>query len=119
MVTYADVAKRHCIYATALLEVLVFAKFTLFLSLLLLADVLIVRWHMKTPYTFTAVTMTCTPVAAALCVSLSHDTWWYAHGMDYIGIPLWLCPMHGLFAHWVLDAYWLVTLNDVRKATLP
>ena len=44
---------------------------------------------------------------------------WYAHGMNIIGIPLWLCPVHGLFVHWALDVYWLVTLTDARKATLP
>lgn len=119
MVTYADVGKRHCIYATALLEVLVFAEFTFFLTALLLIDVGIVRWHMNTPYGFAAVTSLCTPVAASLCVTLSHHTWWYAHGMPIISIPLWLLPMHGLFAHWALDAYWLVTLRDVRKSTLP
>ena len=119
MVTYADVTKRHIMYATALLEVLMFSQFTLFLTALLLIDVGVVRWHMNTPLGFTAIAMVCTPLAAALCVKLSHHTWWYAHGMDYIGIPLWLCPMHGLFAHWALDAYWLVTLRDVRKSTLP
>ena len=119
MVTYADVGKRHCIYATALLEVLMFAQSTVFLTALLLIDVGIVRWHMNTPYAFAGLTMFCTPIAASLCVTLSHHTWWYAHGLPYISIPLWLLPMHGLFAHWVLDAYWLVTLHDVRKATLP
>lgn len=44
---------------------------------------------------------------------------WYAHGLSWVGVPLWLPPLHGLFAHWVLDAYWLVTLRDARKATLP
>tara|TARA_B110000858_G_C17556526_1_gene360561 strand:+ start:66 stop:434 length:369 start_codon:yes stop_codon:yes gene_type:complete len=119
MVTYSDVGKRHVVYATALLEVVVFAEFTLFLTAMLLIDVGIARWHMNTPYAFSLVAMLCTPVAASLCVTLSHHTWWYAHGMNIIGIPLWLCPMHGLFAHWALDAYWLVTLRDVRKSTLP
>ena len=119
MVTYADVGKRHIIYATALLEVIVFAEVTLFLTVLLLVDLGIVRWHMHTPYGFAAAAMICTPLATSLCVTLSHHTWWYAHGMSFIAIPLWLCPMHGLFAHWALDAYWLVTLRDVRKSTLP
>lgn len=55
------------------------------------------------------------PVTHSLCPVRR----WYAHGMDLLGIPLWLCPMHGLFAHWALDAYWLTTLTEVRKATLP
>ena len=59
------------------------------------------------------------PARHMVCVKLSHHTWWYAHGMDLLGFPSWLMPMHGLLAHWVLDAYWLVTLTDVRKATLP
>jgi hypothetical protein len=36
-----------------------------------------------------------------------------------LGVPPWLFPMHGLFAHWVLDAYFMVTLSEVRKITLP
>ena len=119
MVTYSDVGKRHAVYLAALLEVILFAEYTLLLSALLLLNAGIVRWHMNTPYAFTGVAMLCTPVAASLCVTLSHHTWWYAHGMPVISIPLWLCPMHGLFAHWALDAYWLVTLRDVRKSTLP
>jgi hypothetical protein len=51
----------------------------------------------------------CGPLAAALCVQLSHETWWYAHGLSLVGVPLWLCPLHGLFAHWVIDVYFLVT----------
>ena len=119
MVTYSDVGKRHAIYGVAMLEVLLFAEFTLALTLLLLIDAGVVRWHMGTPYTFAAITMLCTPVATAFCVTLSHHTWWYAHGLPIIAVPLWLCPLHCLFAHWALDAYWLVTLRDGRKATLP
>jgi hypothetical protein len=119
MVTYADVGKRHIIYATAMLEVLSFAEYTLFLAFLLAIDAGIVCWHMNTPVTFAAVAAVCTPLATSICVTLSHHTWWYAHGMSVVGIPLWLCPLHCLFAHWALDAYWLVTLRDVRKSTLP
>ena len=119
MVTYADVGRRFLIYAIGLLEVILFAEYTLVLTLLLLANIAVVRWHMKTPYTFSAVAMAATPFAAALCVKLNHHTWWYAHGMGYASIPPWLCPMHGLVAHWALDLYWLVSLRDVRKATLP
>ena len=54
-----------------------------------------------------------------MCVKLSVHTWWYAHGMPLLGVPVWLAPVHGLFAHWALDAYWMVTLRDARKATLP
>ena len=119
MVTYTDVARRHVVYASAVCAVLVTAEYTLFLTTLLLLALSAVRCHMKTPPMFTLLTTTCTPLTTGLCVKLSHHTWWYAHGMDYLGFPLWLMPMHGLLAHWVLDAYWLVTLTDVRKATLP
>ena len=141
MVTYGDVGRRHVIYGVALLQVILFAEYTLFLTALLLVDMGLVCWHMNTPYAFTGIAMSCTPVAASLCVTLSHHTWWYepfpqtlhncpvpipsvhvpryAHGMNIIGIPLWLCPVHGLFVHWALDVYWLVTLTDARKAALP
>ena len=119
MVTYGDVGRRHVIYGVALLQVILFAEYTLFLTALLLVDMGLICWHMNTPYAFTGIAMSCTPVAASLCVTLSHHTWWYAHGMNIIGIPLWLCPVHGLFVHWALDVYWLVTLTDARKATLP
>lgn len=101
------------------MSVILLAKFTVFLTVLLGALLAGVRWHMQSPLGFALATSVCTPIAAALCVKLSHDTWWYAHGMATCGVPLWLFPMHGLFAHWVLDAYWLVTLKDVRKTTLP
>jgi hypothetical protein len=119
MVTYGDVGRRHAVYAVALFEVILLSKYTVLLTALLLVDLAIVRRHMNTPYAFTGITMLCTPVAASLCVTLSHHTWWYAHGMPLLAIPSWTCPMHGLFAHWALDAYWLVTLRDVRKSTLP
>ena len=107
------------VYGAALLAVIVLAEYTLVLTASLLVGLLFVRWHMRTAYSFAAVTSVCTPLAASLCVKLSHHTWWYAHGMSVLGIPLWLCPMHGLFAHWALDAFWIVTLKDVRKSALP
>ena len=106
-------------YVVATLEVILFAEYTWFLAALLLADLALVRWHMGTPHAFAVLAVCCTPLATACCVKLSHHTWWYAHGLDLLGFPPWLCPMHGLFAHWVLDAYFLATLTDVRKSTLP
>ena len=119
MVTYGEVGRRHGVYAMALCAVITTAEYTLVLSTFLLACLLFARCHMRSPPMFTVATTVVTPLVTGLCVKLSHHTWWYAHGMDYLGFPLWLMPMHGLLAHWVLDAYWLVTLTDVRKATLP
>lgn len=64
----------------------------------------------------------CAPAAHCRALPAAHPGGllrWYAHGLSWVGVPLWLPPLHGLFAHWVLDAYWLVTLRDARKATLP
>lgn len=76
MVTYGDVGRRHVIYGVALLQVILFAEYTLFLTALLLVDMGLVCWHMNTPYAFTGIAMSCTPVAASLCVTLSHHTWY-------------------------------------------
>lgn len=119
MVTYAEVGKRHAAYASAVVVTILFAEHTLFLTALLCGVLAGVKWHMGTPSPFLVAIGTCGPLAAALCVKLSHHSWWYAHGMDWIGVPLWLPPLHAIFAHWILDAYWLVTLRDARKSTLP
>jgi hypothetical protein len=119
MVAYSDVVRRHAGYATALFAVVTLAQFTLCLTVVLSTVLAGVRWDMKTPIAFSLLVGASGPLAAALCVQLSHDTWWYAHGLSVVGVPLWLCPLHGLFAHWVIDAYFLVSLSDVRKTTLP
>lgn len=119
MVTYADVAQRHALYVAAVFSTVVTAQYTVFLTCILTVELVCICYHMRTPPFFTILASTCTPLATSVCVKLSHHTWWYAHGMDLLGFPPWLMPMHGLLAHWVLDAYWFVTLTDVRKATLP
>ena len=119
MVTYEDVGRRHAGYAAALFAVVALARTTVCLAVVLVALLAGVRWHMNTPLAFSLLVGAGGPLAAALCVQLSHDTWWHAHGLSWVGVPLWLCPLHGLFAHWVIDAYWLVTLRDARKAALP
>ena len=106
-------------YKRQVLSIITTAQYTVLLTCILIVALASVCHHMKTPLLFTALTATCTPLSTSFCVKLSHHTWWYAHGMDLLGFPPWLVPMHALLAHWVLDAYWLVTLTDVRKATLP
>lgn len=119
MVTYRDVAKRHGAYFTALLLVIAVSKHTWTLFLLLCAILCCVKWHQNTPIGFAILTFFATPLTAGFCVKLSSHTWWYANPIDIIGVPPWLFPMHGILAHWVLDAYFIVTLSEVRKITLP
>jgi len=119
MVTYQKVAKRHAVYATGVLAVTMLAEFTWALTVVLFTLLALVRWHMNTPITFTMLSCLCGPLSTTLSVNLSAHTLWFAHGMHILAIPPWLLAVHGLFAHWALDAYWLVTLRDVRKTTLP
>jgi len=119
MVTYFDVGVRHGIYALSLVEIILLAQFTVVLSVLLTVNVGVVCWHMDSPLKFMGIVVVGGPIGAALCVTLSHHTWWYAHGLSVVAVPMWLFPLHGLFGHWILDAYWLATLREVRKATLP
>ena len=119
MVTYRDVGKRHCAYFTSLLLVIAVSKHTWTLFLLLCVILGVVKWHHNTPIAFVATTFFATPILTGFCVKLSAHTWWYANPIDLLGVPPWLFPMHGLFAHWVLDAYFMVTLSEVRKITLP
>jgi hypothetical protein len=119
MVVYRDLVKRHGAYGTALLAVIVMSQYTWALTGLLTGMLLGVRWHHSTPVPFMILTTFATPIATGLCVKLSAHTWWYASPIEFIGVPPWLFPMHGLLAHWVLDAYFMVTLRDLRKSALP
>lgn len=119
MVTYRDVSKRHGFYASALIAVVVLAEHTTVLAVILAGLLAMVSVHMRAPKWFALFVSLLGPCAASVCVNGSHHTWWYAHGMPWLGVPLWLFPMHGLFGHWILDAYWVVSLTDVRKSTLP
>lgn len=119
MVTYREVAKRHMAYASALLGVIAVSKYAWFLCMFLLALLAGLWQHHGTPVAFVGLTLVATPLMTGLCVNLSAHTWWYAQPMDLLGVPPWLFPLHGILAHWVLDAYFLVTLQEVRKITLP
>lgn len=119
MVTYRDVAKRHVLYGFAFLLLVTISKYTWTLALALSILFGAVKYHHGTPHGFAAMTFISTPVMTGLCVNMSSNTWWYAHPIDFLGVPPWLFPLHGLLAHWVLDAYFLVTLSEVRKITLP
>lgn len=119
MVGHRDIAKRHGVYTVALLSVILFSKYTYFLASVLTGMLLAIRWHHSTTYPFLMLVSFATPLSTGLCVKLSAHTWWYAAPIELLGIPPWLFPMHGLFAHWVLDAYFLATLHDLRKSVLP
>ena len=119
MVTYYEVGKRHAVYASVLVVLALCAEHTLMTTGVLLAMLVAVNWHMGSSRAFAAAVSLLGPVGASVCVNASHHTWWYAHGIPIISVPLWLFPLHGIFAHWILDMYWVVTLKEVRKATLP
>lgn len=119
MVTYRDVGKRHAVYGAGVIAVATLAQFSGMLTVVLFAALGAVRWHMGTPLLFCIAACACGPACAALCVNLSVHTFWFAHGMPWLSVPTWLPAVHGLFAHWALDLYFLVTLRDVRKTTLP
>lgn len=119
MVTYRDVSKRHGGYLLSFILVVTISSRPWILAMLLTLVLGAVRWHQNTPIGFAALTFFATPLFAGLCVNLSSYTWWYAKPLDYVGVPPWLFPLHGLLAHWILDAYFMVTLSEVRKITLP
>ena len=120
MVRYVDVGRRHVLYACGFVAVLFSSCNPRFLLGLLFAIVCGVVVDTKTPVAFSVVTAVVPTVATVGCVAGSVDTWWYAHTMSrVVAVPPWLPMLHVLFAHWALDAYWLVTLRTVRKETLP
>lgn len=119
MVTFRDVAKRHASYAAGLASTILLAPWPLALTLALGALTAAVRWHQQTPVAFLIATSVSATLMTAMVVSFSAKTWWYADGLPYLNIPLWLLPLHGLAAQWVLDVYYLTTLRDVRRSTLP
>ena len=75
MVAYSDVVRRHAGYAAALFAVVTLAQFTICLAVVLSAILAGVRWDMNTPVAFSLLVGAGGPLAAALCVQLSHDTW--------------------------------------------
>lgn len=119
MVVYRDVIKRHAIYLTSIVSVIAISQYTWALTGVLTGTLLAVRWNHSTPLPFMFLTTFATPIVTGFCVKLSAHTWWYAAPIDWLGVPPWLFPMHGILAHWVLDAYYLVTLRDLRKSALP
>lgn len=119
MVTFREVGKRHCVYFLAFVLVIAASKHTWTLFLLLSTLLAGIRWHHGTPAAFVGLVCIATPVATGFVVKLSNHTWWYADPIESLGVPPWLFPLHGLMAHWVLDAYFVVTLSEVRKITLP
>ena len=119
MVTYAEVSRRHAAYTFAVIATIVLAKYTWILTAVLCALLASVKWHMHMPVHFTVIVSIGGALATALCVQLSHETLWFAHGIEHIGVPPWLPPAHALAAHWVMDMFWIVTLRDARKAALP
>jgi|TARA_B110000977_G_C10783256_1_gene379479 hypothetical protein len=119
MVTYREIGKRHAAYFSALVLVISVSNYTWLLFSLLCALLAAVKWHHGSPLAFVALTFFSTPLLTGFVVKLSSHTWWYAHPVEMIGVPPWLFPLHSLLAHWVLDAYFLATLQEVRKITLP
>lgn len=119
MVSQLDLMKRHAVYAIAIVLIITMSKYTWLLAVTLTGVLLGIRWHHSTPVPFMLLTSFATPIATGFCVKLSAHTWWYASPIDFIGVPPWLFPLHGLLAHWVLDAYFMVTLRDLRKSALP
>ena len=119
MVTYRDVGERHAVYAAGVLSIVLFAEYTVLLTTILIAALVGIKWHMGTPPMFSMMVCTVVPLGVSMCIKLSVHTWWYARGVPLLAIPPWLPPLHGLLAHWALDAYWLVTLRDARRVALP
>jgi len=119
MVVYRDIVNRHIVYSAAVFAVITISQYTWMLAGLLTGLLLGIRWHHGTPVPFMVLTAFATPIVTGLCVKLSAHTWWYAAPIDWLGVPPWLFPMHGLLAHWVLDAYFMITLRDLRKSALP
>ena len=119
MVTRNDLLKRHAVYAATVSLVITIAKYTWALTSILLGMLLGVRWLHSTPIYFTLGVCFTLPAVTSLCVNMSAHTWWYAFPLDGLAVPPWLFPLHGILAHWVLDAHYMVTLRDLRKSALP
>ena len=119
MVTFAAVGKRHALYGIAVVAIVSLAEFTWTLAALLLVVLGVVKQHMGTPSTFALLACVCGPACAALCARLSVHTLWFAHGVPWLVVPAWLPPAYGLLAHWAIDLYFLTTVRDLRRQTLP
>jgi len=119
MVTYESIAKRHMLYLSVLVSLVLISQYTWILTSYLTIVLAGVNWHQSTPKSFLILTTFTTAIATGVCAKLSSHTWWYAAPIDVIGVPPWMFPVHGILAHWVLDAYYIATLQDLRKSALP
>lgn len=119
MVLHRDIYKRFGLYTSSIVLVIIMAARPLALTLSLIALLVALRWHSAAPVNFLLITSAVPSIASGLCVRLSTDTFWFAHGLDSIGVPLWIFPINGILSLFVCDAYHLVTLRDLRKSSLP
>lgn len=112
---------RLGIYVLALVCTVAFASWSIVLSEILLFWSGLVLWHCgeSPPYTATVVTATSLTIATGICAKASTQTLWFAHAIDFVGVPLWLLPANVLVSQLVLDVERFVKHNAVVKASLP
>ena len=119
MVTFGDVSKRHLVYGASVVVVPTCARWvgacTVLLSALLYA---IARQH-NTPAAFSLWASLAGCAATSMSTVASAHTLWFANGLAYIEIPLWLIPSFAIGAHWALDLFHATALREARKCTLP
>ena len=119
MVTYTEVAKRHTVYVACLALIVLFARHAVALACVLCIALGLLAKSLKTPIAFSAYTGFGGSAAVSVCAVFSRHTLWFADGLSHLEVPVWLPCALGVGAHWALDLFYITTLVEARKSTLP
>lgn len=113
-----DFTRRAAVHLLSLIEVVAIADHGWLLAFLLTFNVFAVRsLTPHSPAAFSAVVMLATLIVVPVMVNLSESTFWFAHGLRTLNIPLWILPYAAIVAHWVLDAHCVITRFASRRTT--
>ena len=94
---------KQALYLLSIGCVVLFAKYASVLAFLLNVILLCVYRLSKVPIVFVVVCVVLFPLVEGLVVRFSQHTWVYMHPLPVLRVPLWLFPLWGCAALWVID----------------
>lgn len=119
VVTFEELAKRYVVYTTCVFIVMLTAKWTVACTGILAMVLVGISTRHKSPPLFSITSALIGSTATSINVVGSRHTLWFANGVAYIEIPLWVSPACAIAAHGALDIFYATTLVDLRKCVLP
>lgn len=105
MVVLNDVVRRHPLYATSVLILVMFSNNWALCTASLSVVAYALKWHSGTPWLFLALCGVAFTAVEIVLVSTTTRTMRYDYAIPELGVPLWLLPWWSVRVHWVLDLY--------------